>query len=108
MATAHSEQRQRVIAEADQRILGIVQGIEMGKAELQKKVSEAQKAADAKREAALASVAGCQEERRRGGSAPQCGRPAVRHFRLGGRQRCCSGEPGAASAPTRRRTAFSE
>ncbi|MEO7270807.1 MAG: hypothetical protein ABI211_02255, partial [Vicinamibacterales bacterium] len=42
------EDRQRVISEVNQRMLGIVQGIQMGAAELQKKVSEAQKVADEK------------------------------------------------------------
>jgi serine phosphatase RsbU (regulator of sigma subunit) len=51
------EDRQRVISEVNQRMLGIVQGIHMGAAELQKKVSEAQKAADAKAQEAKALAA---------------------------------------------------
>jgi hypothetical protein len=42
------EERQRIIAQANQRMLGIAQGIELGKVELQKKVAAAQQAADAK------------------------------------------------------------
>jgi serine phosphatase RsbU (regulator of sigma subunit) len=45
--------RQRLIAEVNQRMLGIVQGIHMGAAELQKKVNEAQKAADSKAKEAV-------------------------------------------------------
>jgi serine phosphatase RsbU (regulator of sigma subunit) len=41
-------ERQRVISEVNQRMLGIVEGIHMGAAELQKKVAEAQRAADEK------------------------------------------------------------
>jgi serine phosphatase RsbU (regulator of sigma subunit) len=49
--------RQRLIAEVNQRMLGIVQGIHMGAAELQKKVAEAQQVADSKaREAAKAEA----------------------------------------------------
>ena len=51
------EDRQKVIGEVNQRMLGIVQGIQMGAAELQKKVSEAQKVADEKARAAEMAAA---------------------------------------------------
>ena len=53
------EDRQKVIGEVNQRMLGIVQGIQMGAAELQKKVSEAQKAADEKASMAAESQCAC-------------------------------------------------
>jgi serine phosphatase RsbU (regulator of sigma subunit) len=52
------EERQRVIGDVNQRMLGIVQGIQMGAAEMQKKVSAAQQQADEKARAAdLAAAA---------------------------------------------------
>jgi serine phosphatase RsbU (regulator of sigma subunit) len=42
------DERQRIVAQANQRMLGIAQGIELGRQELQKKVAAAQQAADAK------------------------------------------------------------
>ncbi len=42
------EERQRIVAQANQRMLGIAQGIELGRQELQKKVAAAKQAADAK------------------------------------------------------------
>jgi serine phosphatase RsbU (regulator of sigma subunit) len=52
-----SEQdRQRIMAEVNQRMLGIAQGIQMGAAEAQKRVAEAQRAADAKAQAAVAAA----------------------------------------------------
>jgi serine phosphatase RsbU (regulator of sigma subunit) len=51
------QDRQRVISEVNQRMLGIAQGIQLGAAEAQKRVAEAQRVADAKaREAAAATV----------------------------------------------------
>ena len=68
------EERQRVIGEVNQRMLGIVQGIQMSAAEMQKKVSEAQRAADARaREVALAAAA----RRRTASRAAQTGAPAA-------------------------------
>jgi serine phosphatase RsbU (regulator of sigma subunit) len=53
------EERQKIVGEVNQRMLGIVQGIHLGTAEAQKRVSEAQQAADAKaREAARAAAQG--------------------------------------------------
>jgi serine phosphatase RsbU (regulator of sigma subunit) len=50
------EERQRILAQVNQRMLGITQGIELSKVELQKKVAAAQQAADAKaREVAKAA-----------------------------------------------------
>jgi len=50
------EERQRIMAQVNQRMLGITQGIELSKVELQKKVIAAQQAADAKaREVATAA-----------------------------------------------------
>ncbi len=54
--TLTSEQRQRVAEEINQRMLGIVQGIKLGAAELQKKAEEAAKEAQA--EPAPAPAAG--------------------------------------------------
>ena len=51
------EQRQEVIGEVNQRMLGIVQGIQMGAAEVQKKVSAAQQLADVKARAAASASA---------------------------------------------------
>jgi serine phosphatase RsbU (regulator of sigma subunit) len=50
------EDRHRVMAEVNQRMLGIAQGIQLGTAEAQKRVAEAQRAADAKVQAAAAAV----------------------------------------------------
>ncbi len=49
-------ERQRIMAEVNQRMLGIAQGIQLGAAEAQKRVAEAQRAADAKAQAAAAAV----------------------------------------------------
>jgi serine phosphatase RsbU (regulator of sigma subunit) len=48
-------ERQRIMAEVNQRMLGIAQGIQLGAAEAQKRVAEAQRAADAKAQAAMAA-----------------------------------------------------
>ena len=50
------EERQRIIAEVNQRMLGIAQGIQLGAAEAQKKVVEAQRAADEKAQAAAVAA----------------------------------------------------
>jgi serine phosphatase RsbU (regulator of sigma subunit) len=74
------EERQRVIAEVNQRMLGIVQGINLGAAELQKKVAEAQRVADAKaQEAARAAIAASKKSSAsaaRGASAGRVTRPS--------------------------------
>ena len=44
------------MAEVNQRMLGIAQGIQLGAAEAQKRVAEAQRAADAKAQAAAAAA----------------------------------------------------
>ena len=49
-------ERQRIMAEVNQRMLGIAQGIQLGAAEAQKRVVEAQRAADAKAQAAAKAV----------------------------------------------------
>jgi HAMP domain-containing protein len=86
------EERQKVFAEVNQRMLGIVEGIKMGTAEVQKKVSEAQQAADAKaREAARAAARTA--ARRRAAAATAAPAP--------------NAEPQADAGPTRRRTALS-
>lgn len=79
------EERQRIVAQANQRMLGIAQGIELGRQELQKKVAAAQQAADAKaREVAAdarrdtsapAAAAGTGTSRTAPGAAPT-GSPA--------------------------------
>jgi serine phosphatase RsbU (regulator of sigma subunit) len=46
------EERRRIMGEVNQRMLGIAQGIQLGAAEAQKRVAEAQRAADAKAQAA--------------------------------------------------------
>jgi serine phosphatase RsbU (regulator of sigma subunit) len=51
------EERQKVVGEVNQRMLGIMQGIQMGAAEMQKKVSEAQRLADEKARAAEIAAA---------------------------------------------------
>jgi serine phosphatase RsbU (regulator of sigma subunit) len=51
------EERQRIMAEVNQRMLGIAQGIQLGAAEAQKRVAEAQRVADAKAQAAAAAAA---------------------------------------------------
>jgi serine phosphatase RsbU (regulator of sigma subunit) len=69
------EERQRVIAEVNQRMLGIVQGIHMGAAELQRKVAEAQRAADSKaHEVAQTAKA---EARKSGKIVPPPSKPIV-------------------------------
>ena len=50
------EERRRIMAEVNQRMLGIAQGIQLGTAEAQKRVAEAQRAADVKAQAAAAAV----------------------------------------------------
>jgi serine phosphatase RsbU (regulator of sigma subunit) len=50
-------ERQRIMTEVNQRMLGIAQGIQLGAAEAQKRVAEAQRAADAKAQAAAAIAA---------------------------------------------------
>ena len=50
------EERRRIMAEVNQRMLGIAQGIQLGTAEAQKRVAEAQRAADAKAQAATAAA----------------------------------------------------
>ncbi len=50
------EERRRIMAEVNQRMLGIAQGIQLGTAEAQKRVAEAQRAADAKAQAAAAAA----------------------------------------------------
>jgi serine phosphatase RsbU (regulator of sigma subunit) len=56
-----SEQdRQRIMAEVNQRMLGIAQGIQMGAAEAQKRVAEAQREADEKAQAAAKAQAALQ------------------------------------------------
>jgi serine phosphatase RsbU (regulator of sigma subunit) len=50
------QERQRIMTEVNQRMLGIAQGIQLGAAEAQKRVAEAQRAADAKAAAAAAAV----------------------------------------------------
>ena len=50
------EERRRIMAEVNQRMLGIAQGIQLGTAEAQKRVVEAQRAADAKAQAAAAAL----------------------------------------------------
>jgi serine phosphatase RsbU (regulator of sigma subunit) len=50
------QERQRIMTEVNQRMLGIAQGIQLGAAEAQKRVAEAQRAADAKAQAAVAAV----------------------------------------------------
>ena len=83
------DERRRIMAEVNQRMLGIAQGIQLGAAEAQKRVAEAQRAADAKAQAALAAAS----KRRTRGTAP---RPS----RRSGRSR----PPGV---PARRKTALS-
>jgi serine phosphatase RsbU (regulator of sigma subunit) len=51
------EERRRIMTEVNQRMLGIAQGIQLGTAEAQKRVAEAQRAADAKAQAAAVAVA---------------------------------------------------
>jgi serine phosphatase RsbU (regulator of sigma subunit) len=46
------EDRRRIMGEVNQRMLGIAQGIQLGAAEAQKRVAEAQRAADAKAQVA--------------------------------------------------------
>ncbi len=46
--TLSPEERQRILAQVNQRMLGITQGIELSKVELQKKLAAAQQAADVK------------------------------------------------------------
>ena len=50
------EERRRIMTEVNQRMLGIAQGIQLGTAEAQKRVAEAQRDADAKAQAAAAAV----------------------------------------------------
>jgi serine phosphatase RsbU (regulator of sigma subunit)/predicted Fe-S protein YdhL (DUF1289 family) len=50
------EERQRIMAEVNQRMMGIAQGIQLGAAEAQKRVAEAQRAADAKAQAIAAAA----------------------------------------------------
>jgi serine phosphatase RsbU (regulator of sigma subunit) len=50
------EERRRIMDEVNQRMLGIAQGIQLGAAEAQKRVAEAQRAADAKARAAATAV----------------------------------------------------
>ena len=50
------EERRRIMTEVNQRMLGIAQGIQLGTAEAQKRVAEAQRAADAKAQAVAAAA----------------------------------------------------
>jgi serine phosphatase RsbU (regulator of sigma subunit) len=74
------EDRQRVIAEVNQRMLGIAQGIQLGAAEAQKRIAEAQRTADAKAREAAAAVAPAAAPRP---SAPARRRTALSGSRLG-------------------------
>jgi serine phosphatase RsbU (regulator of sigma subunit) len=87
------EERQKVFAEVNQRMLGIVEGIKMGTAEVQKKVSEAQQAADAKAREAARAAARSATRRRAAAAAAPAASPAP--------------DPQADAGPTRRRTALS-
>ena len=49
-------ERRQIMEEVNQRMLGIAQGIQLGAAEAQKRVLEAQRAADAKAQAAVAAI----------------------------------------------------
>ena len=49
-------ERRQIMEEVNQRMLGIAQGIQLGAAEAQKRVAEAQRAADAKAQAAAAAI----------------------------------------------------
>jgi hypothetical protein len=71
------EERQKAIAEVNQRMLGIVQGIQMGAAELQKKVSEAQRVADERARATALAAASKQAAAVRSRAAAAAA-PAVR------------------------------
>ncbi len=50
-------ERRQIMDEVNQRMMGIAQGIQLGAAEAQKRVAEAQRAADAKAQAAAAAAA---------------------------------------------------
>ena len=76
------DERRRIMSEVNQRMLGIAQGIQLGAAEAQKRVAEAQRAADAKAQAAARAVA----------PTPRTPPPVP---------------PVASSAPARRKTALS-
>ena len=94
------EDRQKVIGEVNQRMLGIVQGIQMGAAELQKKVSEAQKAADEKASMAAAAKQAAAVHSRAVAAAAPAARAATEASAPSGK------DAAATSGPTRRRTAF--
>ena len=49
-------ERRQIMEEVNQRMMGIAQGIQLGAAEAQKRVAEAQRAADAKAQAAAAAI----------------------------------------------------
>jgi serine phosphatase RsbU (regulator of sigma subunit) len=100
------EERQKVIGEVNQRMLGIVQGIQMGAAELQKKVSEAQRLADEKGRAAALAAASKQAAAART-RAVAAAAPVARAAREAAPQaaRSTAAVVGT-SGPTRRRTAL--
>ncbi len=81
-----SDERQRIVAQANQRMLGIAQGIELGRQELQKKVAAAQQAADAKAREVAADA-------RRGTSAASADAAS-------GTSRTASAAAGASPAPS--------
>jgi serine phosphatase RsbU (regulator of sigma subunit) len=92
------EERQRVIGEVNQRMLGIVQGIHLGAAELQRKVTEAQKAADEKAQAALAAS--------RRAQASKAARAAASASASGSSKAASSSSATGDATATRRRTAM--
>jgi serine phosphatase RsbU (regulator of sigma subunit) len=98
------EERQKVIGEVNQRTLGIVQGIQMGAAELQKKVSEAQRLADEKARAAEAAAASQKAAALRNRAAAEAA--SVPPAASGTAARSDAPTVGT-SGPTRRKTALS-
>ncbi|MEO8076263.1 MAG: SpoIIE family protein phosphatase [Acidobacteriota bacterium] len=92
------EERGRIVAEVNQRMLGIVQGIQLGAAEVQKKVVEAQKAAGEKARDAPSPAASAKSKPRQPANQPA---PATAQAARG------ASTAAPTAGPTRRRTALS-
>ncbi len=100
------EERQKVIADVNQRMLGIVQGIRIGAAELQKKVSEAQRLADEKaraEESASAQRAAAVRNR----AAAEAAKAARAAAQARATSRLSDAPAVGTSGPMRRKTALS-
>jgi serine phosphatase RsbU (regulator of sigma subunit) len=100
------EERQKVVGEVNQRMLGIVQGIQMGAAELQKKVTEAQRLADEKARAAEITATSRRAASLRNQAAAEAAK-AARAATQSSESSATSENVAGTSGPMQRKTALS-